>query len=97
MKSCPNQKCILMWMDAFHKTENVSKERKGDPKKTIKKPENVKQKEGKCFRRNIKQVSRKKKLSLQNALNLFPNLPSVSSDAQTDNSSDEGMPANYLL
>ncbi|GFY36679.1 hypothetical protein TNCV_2566421 [Trichonephila clavipes] len=41
--------------------------------------------------------SKKKKLSLQEALDLLQNLPSESNDALTDDSSDEDVPANYLL
>ncbi|GFX82236.1 hypothetical protein TNCV_33441 [Trichonephila clavipes] len=37
----PDQKCILMQMNAFRATENVLKERK-EPSKTIRTPENVK-------------------------------------------------------
>ncbi|GFT91475.1 uncharacterized protein TNCV_4286241 [Trichonephila clavipes] len=40
-----------------------------------------------------KKVSRKKKLSLQEALDLLQNLPSESSDALIDDSSDEDVPA----
>ncbi|GFU58400.1 DUF4817 domain-containing protein [Trichonephila clavipes] len=36
----PDQKCVLMSMDAFRATGNVSKERKGPPK-TVRTPENV--------------------------------------------------------
>ncbi|GFY36528.1 uncharacterized protein TNCV_27341 [Trichonephila clavipes] len=36
----PYGKCVLMWMDAFRATGNVSKERKGPPK-TVRTPENV--------------------------------------------------------
>ncbi|GFT28977.1 hypothetical protein TNCV_3586391 [Trichonephila clavipes] len=42
-------------------------------------------------------VFRKKKPSLQEALDLLQNLPSESSDALTDDSSDEDDPANYQL
>ncbi|GFW47173.1 hypothetical protein TNCV_56261 [Trichonephila clavipes] len=42
-------------------------------------------------------VSRKKKPSLQEALDLLQNLPSESIDALADDSSDEDVPANYLL
>ncbi|GFS78761.1 hypothetical protein TNCV_3149151 [Trichonephila clavipes] len=42
-------------------------------------------------------VSRKKKLYLQEALDLLQNLPSESGDALTDDSSDEDVPAKYLL
>ncbi|GFW51047.1 uncharacterized protein TNCV_3593291 [Trichonephila clavipes] len=41
--------------------------------------------------------SRKKKLSLQEALDLLQNLPSKSSDALTDDSSVEDVPVNYPL
>ncbi|GFT64331.1 hypothetical protein TNCV_403211 [Trichonephila clavipes] len=37
----PDQKCVLMCVDAFRATVNVSKEGKGPPK-TIRTPENVK-------------------------------------------------------
>ncbi|GFV75224.1 uncharacterized protein TNCV_3190731 [Trichonephila clavipes] len=36
----PDQKCVLMWNDAFRATGNVSKERKGPPK-TIGTPGNM--------------------------------------------------------
>ncbi|GFV63218.1 hypothetical protein TNCV_2662201 [Trichonephila clavipes] len=39
-------------------------------------------------------VSRKKKLSLQETLNLLQNLPFESNDTLTDDSSDEEVPAN---
>ncbi|GFW44115.1 hypothetical protein TNCV_3854761 [Trichonephila clavipes] len=39
----------------------------------------------------------KKKLSLQGGLDLFQNLPSEISDALTDDSSGEEVPAIYLL
>ncbi|GFY14828.1 hypothetical protein TNCV_648711 [Trichonephila clavipes] len=42
-------------------------------------------------------VSRKKKLSLQEVLDLLQNLASESSDALTYDSSDEDIPANYLM
>ncbi|GFV01080.1 hypothetical protein TNCV_1010011 [Trichonephila clavipes] len=42
-------------------------------------------------------MTRKKKLSLQEALDLLQNLPSKSSDALTDDSSDEQVPTNNLL
>ncbi|GFU00674.1 hypothetical protein TNCV_4818381 [Trichonephila clavipes] len=42
-------------------------------------------------------VSGKRKIILQKALNLSQNLLSESSHALTDNSSDEEVPANYLL
>ncbi|GFX24920.1 hypothetical protein TNCV_1278561 [Trichonephila clavipes] len=42
-------------------------------------------------------VPGKKKLSLQEALDLLQNVPSVSNDALTDDSSDGEAPANYLL
>ncbi|GFT25004.1 DUF4817 domain-containing protein [Trichonephila clavipes] len=36
----PGRKCVLMWIDAFRATGNVSKERKGPPK-IIRTTENV--------------------------------------------------------
>ncbi|GFS72611.1 uncharacterized protein TNCV_4136031 [Trichonephila clavipes] len=45
----------------------------------------------------FKIMSRKKKLSLQEALELLECLPSESSDSPTDDSSDEKAPANNLL
>ncbi|GFT25328.1 transporter [Trichonephila clavipes] len=36
----PDQKCVLIWIDTFRATENVSEERKG-PSKIVKTPENV--------------------------------------------------------
>ncbi|GFV06830.1 hypothetical protein TNCV_2331841 [Trichonephila clavipes] len=42
-------------------------------------------------------MSRKKKPSLQEALDLLQTLPSESSDALTNDSSDKDVPANYLL
>ncbi|GFS54519.1 hypothetical protein TNCV_1742741 [Trichonephila clavipes] len=39
----------------------------------------------------------KKELSLQEVLDFLLNLPSESSDARTENSSDEGVPADNLL
>ncbi|GFV48715.1 hypothetical protein TNCV_2590751 [Trichonephila clavipes] len=38
-----------------------------------------------------------KKLSLQEAFGLLQNLPSESSDSLTDDSSDEAVPANYMM
>ncbi|GFU86680.1 hypothetical protein TNCV_2881001 [Trichonephila clavipes] len=43
------------------------------------------------------QMSGEKKIGLQEALDLLQNLPSVMSDVQTDNFSDEEVPANNLL
>ncbi|GFY27238.1 hypothetical protein TNCV_2068591 [Trichonephila clavipes] len=45
---------------------------------------------------NVEKVY-KKKLSLQEALDLLQNLPSEISDVLTDDFSDEEVPANYLL
>ncbi|GFS56266.1 hypothetical protein TNCV_2769381 [Trichonephila clavipes] len=46
---------------------------------------------------NIKRKSGKKKLSLQEALDLLQNLPSEINDVHTDDFSDEEVPANNLL
>ncbi|GFW60966.1 hypothetical protein TNCV_4871771 [Trichonephila clavipes] len=49
------------------------------------------------IRKEIKRVSAKKKLSLQVILELLQNLPSENSDALTNDSTDEEVPAYYLL
>ncbi|GFY36083.1 hypothetical protein TNCV_4844551 [Trichonephila clavipes] len=51
-----------------------------------------------CFySRKCQRVFGKKKFNHQDTLDLLQNLPSESSDAPTDDSSDEEIPANYLL
>ncbi|GFU49741.1 hypothetical protein TNCV_2930271 [Trichonephila clavipes] len=45
----------------------------------------------------VKQNLEKKKLCLQETLDLFQNLPPEISDVPADESSDEEVPANYLL
>ncbi|GFT46528.1 uncharacterized protein TNCV_3183951 [Trichonephila clavipes] len=46
---------------------------------------------------DVWRVSRKKKLSLQDALDLLQNLPCKMRDALTDDSLDEDVPEDYLL